>query len=98
MLQNFDRVVMRIDCRSDRFPFCFGRSYELGSRRVSRNAAIEPAQLKAQQSQIDEQQNENRQVSATRPDKTLSPFHLPHQLRAPAAPAFWQKIQLDRRG
>ena len=97
MLQNFDRVVMRIDRRCERFPFCFGRAYEFGPRRVSRNATIEPSQLKPQQPQISEQQNEDPQVSATCPDKPFSPFQLPRQLQTAAAPAFRQKIQFDRR-
>src|SRR6478735_1910775 len=97
MLQNFDRVVVRIDRRCERFPFCFGRAHELDPRRVSRNATIQPAQLKPQQPQISEQQNQNPQVSATDPDKPFSPFQLPRQLQAAAAPAFRQKIQLDRR-
>ena len=97
MLENLDRVIMGIECGSERFPFCFGRTHELGSRRVPRDSSIEPSQLKPQQPQICEQQNEDADVSATRPDKPLSPFYLARQLHAAPAPAFRQQIKFHRR-
>src|SRR5262249_55508398 len=59
MLQNFDRVIMWIECGSESFPLCFGGAHELGSRGVPRDPSIKPPQLKPQKPQIREQQNEN---------------------------------------
>src|SRR5262249_39502524 len=71
--------------------------YKLHPGPVSRNLTIEPSQLEPQQPQISEHQNENAQVSATYPEKALSPFQLPPQLQATTAPAFRKKITFDRR-
>ena len=52
MQQDFHRVIMRINCRRQRFPLCFGRTHELGFRSVVRNAPVEPPYLKTQQAKI----------------------------------------------
>ena len=45
-----------------------------------RNAPVKTSYLKSQQSEISEQEKDNRNVSATYPDKPFSPFYLPDQL------------------
>src|SRR5262249_19855964 len=98
MLQDFDRVIMRINCRRQRFPPCFRRAHELSPGGVVRNGTVKLSYLKPQQCEVSKKQNDNSDVSATYPDKPFLPLYLPRQLNAAAAPAFRQKIQFNRRG
>src|SRR5206468_6590919 len=89
---------MCIDRWCERFPFCFCRTHKLGPRRVVRNTPLKPPYLKPQQAQVRQQEKEKRAVSATYPEEPFSPFCLPYQLQTAASPAFWQKVQFNRRG
>src|SRR5262249_20883654 len=95
MQQNFDRIVTRIDRRSQCLPVRFRGADELCLRSIVCNPSVKDSYLKTEQAQIRNQKNEKRDVSATYPHQSHSPFCLPEQLRATATPALWQQVQFN---
>src|SRR6266496_3887226 len=89
MQQDFDRIIMRANCRSERFPLCVCGPHELGLRRIAGYTPVKPRYLKPQQPEIREQEQEKRAISATYPKKSSSPLCLSDQLQAATSPAFW---------
>src|SRR6266581_2078118 len=89
MQQDFDRIIMRVNCRSERFPLCLCGPHELGLRRIAGYTPVKPRYLKPQQPEIREQEYEKRAISATYPKKSSSPLCLSDQLQAATSPAFW---------
>src|SRR6266700_1900836 len=78
--QNFDRVITRIERRSQCLPVRFRRADELRTGSVMCNARVKPPYLKSEQAQVRKQEKQKRKVSATDPDEPLSPFCLPNRL------------------
>src|SRR2546430_8887571 len=96
VLQHFDRVIMPINRRRQRFPLCFCRAHKLSSGRVAPNTPVKPSYLKPHHAKIQQQEKEKRAINATRPKESFLPFCLPYQLQATASPAFRQKVELNR--
>jgi hypothetical protein len=80
MQQNFDRVIARVDRRSQCLPVRFRGADELRPGSIVCNALVKPSYLKSEQAQISEQKKDKRNVSATYPQEALSPFCLPDRL------------------
>ena len=80
MQQNFDRVITRIDRRSQCLPVRFRRADELRLGSIVCNARVKASYLKSEQAQIRKQEKDKRNVSATYPHEPLSPSCLPDQL------------------
>src|SRR4029077_4742827 len=90
--QNFDRVIARIDRWSQCLPVRFRRADELRLGSIVCNTRVKASYLKSEQDQIRKQEKDKHNETAPYPHKPLSPSCLPDQLRATAAPAFWQQI------
>src|SRR5438309_7618870 len=89
MQQDFDRIIMRVNRRCQRFPLCLCGAHELGPRRIVGYTPVKPRYLKPQQPEIREQEYEKRAISATYPKESSSPLCLSDQLEAATSPAFW---------
>ncbi len=69
MQQNFNRVIARVDRRSQCLPVRFRGADELRPGSIVCNAPVKPSYLKSEQAQISEQKKDKRNVSATYPHR-----------------------------
>src|SRR5882724_984259 len=76
VLQNFDRVIARIDSRRQRLPILLRGANKLRLRRVPHYAPIQASNREAHEAEVCQQKKEERGVSAACPNEPLSPFRL----------------------
>src|SRR5213593_1914524 len=76
MQQDFDRVITRIDGRSECLPVLFRRADKRRLRRIVRNTLVKASNREPHQAEIREQEEKKSSVSATCPEESLSPFRL----------------------